>query len=93
LNLRAVKINAVLAVDGALADIQLSGEHHLAARLERGRCLINEPGLNKKPEANSQNRNPPAALQKRLVTMKTGYERGAPRSGGGTIGGGGGLHV
>ena len=85
LNLSAVEIDAVFAVDGALRDIHFSGEHHFAHRLEGGRRLINEPGLDEKPHANSQERNPPAALEERFVTVKAREERGAPRSGCGTI--------
>ena len=86
LNLGAVEVDAVFAVNRALADVQFAGEHHLAAGLERRRCLINQPRLNKKPEANRENGDPPAALQERLVTMEPGDERGAPGSGSGPIG-------
>src|ERR1043165_5721165 len=78
LNLSAVEVNAVLAVDRALADVEFAGEHHLAGRLKRRRRLINQPGLNEEPEANRQNGDPPTALQKRLVTMQPRNESGAP---------------
>ena len=52
LDLGAVEIDVVFAVDGALADIELAGQHHFAARFKRRRSLINEPGLDEKTKAN-----------------------------------------
>ena len=47
LNLGAVKILVVFAIDRALADIQFAGEHHLARGKERGRRLEKEPRFDK----------------------------------------------
>ena len=63
LDLRAVKVHAVFAVNGRVINIQLAGKNHLRAGKEGRRRLVNQPRLNKKTEANRQQGNPPAALQ------------------------------
>ena len=85
LDLGAVKVNAVFAVDRVLADVQFTGEHHLARGKEFRRRLVNQPGLHKKAEANRQDRNPPAPQEQRFVAMDSREYRRAPGGRGGTI--------
>src|ERR671929_23174 len=78
LDLRAVEIDGVFAVDRALADVELPSEHHFGPRFERGRRLVNVPGGDEEAEADGENGNPPAALEKGFVTMKARDKSGAP---------------
>src|SRR5688572_22334448 len=81
LDLGAVEIYIVLAVNRALAEIQFAGEHHLARGKKLWRGLVNEPSLNEKPETNGQDRNPPAAQEQRSIAIEPRDERITPRGG------------
>src|ERR1051326_2300904 len=85
LNLSAVKIDVVFAVNRALGDVKFSSKNHFAAGEKRRRRLINEPGLDKQSEADGQNWNPPAAKQQSLVAMQPGDERSGPGGGNGSF--------
>ncbi len=50
LNLGAVEIDVVFTINRALRNVELARENHLPIGKERGRRLVNEPGLNEKTE-------------------------------------------
>ncbi len=81
LNLGAVKIDVVFTINRALGNVQFACENHLAGGKKRRRRLINEPGLDEKPETDRQNRNPPAPEEQRFVAVQPGNKCSGPGSG------------
>src|SRR5207302_10618705 len=79
LDLGAVKVDVIFAVDRALIDVELPGHHHFAGGLERGWGLKNEPGLDKKTATNGKQENPPPPKQERFITIQPREKRSGPR--------------
>src|SRR5262245_12300022 len=75
LNLGAVEIVGVFAVNRVLGKVQFPGEHHLARGKEGVWSLENHPGADKKTKRNSEQWNPPAPPEERLVTVQTSDNR------------------
>ena len=53
LNLRAVEVDLVFAVNRPLRNVHLPGHHHLAGGEISGRALVNQKGLDEETEADS----------------------------------------
>src|SRR5207248_7604194 len=85
LDLGAVKVDVIFAVDWALVDVELSGHHHFAGGLEGGRGLKNEPGLHEKTATNGKQENPPSPKQERFIAINPREKRGGPRRRGGAL--------